>query len=633
MKKRFIIIGIISILVMMIGVSYAYFTSMIVGEGSPISVKAKKLAIIFTDTEEITGSVINPGWSTSKSFTVENKSGSVFYYDINIEDLINTFVTTGYLQYKITSSDGGYNMEEFIDIPKSEEARREVLKSGIEIEDNELHTYKVEFRYLNSEEDQSEDMGKIFDGRLSITESEILVVKYRVDGIIQDELPSKEIPYIVGGVECTNNAKGIWNEETETVELETPVKQTVCIVEFGEGYTVSMLTEHGEVVSPVSKVVGRIGSTTFNIEEKEGYTLEDAAIICDNGGEGSLEGNTITIRNIKQNNTCTVITNPIEITVTYNVNGGNALSPTNKTVIYTGTYGSLPSPTRLGYTFAGWYTALSGGSKVIESTEVTSTVNHTIYASWNANTITVTYDVNGGNTLSPNNKNVIYGDMYGNLPTPTRVGHTFVGWYMAHDGGTEVTTSTTLTNANNHSIYAHWIINSYNVTLNVINGYVTSQNPIRVNYGGSVSFTLAANSGYKLDGASVSCEGGSYNQAGYFLVSGVTEDRVCTITLTPSFITFTMNSECPDHINDNSGPCYIIKNNSTTVTYNGKTYTNCTIITKNMKYSTSNSERCLYEFTDVSNLRWHTSLYDTHWNYNTRNYGWVSCSVTLTCNL
>ena len=210
MKKRFLIVGIISILVMTIGMSYAYFTGMVIGEGKPINVKANRLAIIFTDTEEIANVEIEPGWSTNKTFTVENKSGNVFYYDINIEDLINTFVTTGYLQYKITSTDGGYNMEEYIDIPKSEEARKEVLKSGIEIEDNELHTYTVEFRYLNSEEDQSEDMGKVFDGRLSITESEILVVKYRVNGIIQDELPSKEIPYIVGGVECSNNAKGIW---------------------------------------------------------------------------------------------------------------------------------------------------------------------------------------------------------------------------------------------------------------------------------------------------------------------------------------------------------------------------------------------------------------------------------------
>ena len=124
MKKRFLIVGIISILVMTIGMSYAYFTGMVIGEGKPINVKANRLAIIFTDTEEIAEDKINPGWSTSKIFTVENKSGSVFYYDINIEDLINTFVTTGYLQYKIISSDGGYNMEEFIDIPKSEEVKK-----------------------------------------------------------------------------------------------------------------------------------------------------------------------------------------------------------------------------------------------------------------------------------------------------------------------------------------------------------------------------------------------------------------------------------------------------------------------------------------------------------------------------
>jgi len=49
---------------------------MVIGEGKPINVKAKKLAIIFTDTEEIANVEIEPGWSTSKIFTVENKSGS-----------------------------------------------------------------------------------------------------------------------------------------------------------------------------------------------------------------------------------------------------------------------------------------------------------------------------------------------------------------------------------------------------------------------------------------------------------------------------------------------------------------------------------------------------------------------------
>ena len=65
----------------------------------------------------------------------------VFYYDINIENLINTFETTGYLQYKITSSDDGYNMTDFIDISKSEEERREKLAYKIQIDDESKHIY------------------------------------------------------------------------------------------------------------------------------------------------------------------------------------------------------------------------------------------------------------------------------------------------------------------------------------------------------------------------------------------------------------------------------------------------------------------------------------------------------------
>ena len=89
---------------MIIGVSFAYFSSDINVNREEMNVSSKRLAIIFTDTKTIVEEEIMPRWETSKTFTAENKSGNVFYYDINIEDLINTFVTEGYLQYKITST-------------------------------------------------------------------------------------------------------------------------------------------------------------------------------------------------------------------------------------------------------------------------------------------------------------------------------------------------------------------------------------------------------------------------------------------------------------------------------------------------------------------------------------------------
>lgn len=42
------------------------------------------------------------------------------------------------------------------------------------------------------------------------------------------------------------------------------------------------------------------------------------------------------------------------------------------------------------------------------------------------------------------------------MPTPSRAGYTFLGWFTAADGGTEVTSSTTVTTNTDHTLYAHW---------------------------------------------------------------------------------------------------------------------------------------------------------------------------------
>ena len=68
---------------------------------------------------------------------------------------------------------------------------------------------------------------------------------------------------------------------------------------------------------------------------------------------------------------------------------------------------------------------------------------------------TTTFNANGG-TCSTGNKAVTYGNTYGTLPTPTRTGYNFDGWYTAATGGTKVTSSTTVAATGNHTLYAHW---------------------------------------------------------------------------------------------------------------------------------------------------------------------------------
>ena len=66
--------------------------------------------------------------------------------------------------------------------------------------------------------------------------------------------------------------------------------------------------------------------------------------------------------------------------------------------------------------------------KATSSTKVTTPSDHKLVANWTANTYSVTFNPNGG-SVSTTTKNVTYGSTYGDLPTPTRTGYTFNGWY------------------------------------------------------------------------------------------------------------------------------------------------------------------------------------------------------------
>ena len=70
-----------------------------------------------------------------------------------------------------------------------------------------------------------------------------------------------------------------------------------------------------------------------------------------------------------------------------------------------------------------------------------------------AATVTVTYNANGG-SVSPSSASVSVGGTISSLPTPTRSGYSFDGWYTASSGGTQITTSTTF--SSDQTIYAHW---------------------------------------------------------------------------------------------------------------------------------------------------------------------------------
>ena len=81
-------------------------------------------------------------------------------------------------------------------------------------------------------------------------------------------------------------------------------------------------------------------------------------------------------------------------------------------------------------------------------------------------TYKVTFNSNGGTVSGTGTKTVTSGEKYGTLPTATKSGYTFDGWYTSGSGGTRITENTTVSLTGNQTLYAHWIaVKKYGVTI------------------------------------------------------------------------------------------------------------------------------------------------------------------------
>lgn len=194
--------------------------------------------------------------------------------------------------------------------------------------------------------------------------------------------------------------------------------------------------------------------------------------VIEGGISGCLSSSTSTTANYT--NFLRLIYRGVKVLVLLAANGGELLGDFWVYVRYFEPYGALPTPTRAGYTFAGWYTAATGGTLVTSLTTVTARTNHTLYAHWSPSvtpTHTVYFNATGG-TVSTASIAVAEGSTLGTLPTPTRTGYTFAGWYTSQAGGTQITAATVMGDDDIWA-YALWTANTITVTFNANGGTVT----------------------------------------------------------------------------------------------------------------------------------------------------------------
>lgn len=162
-----------------------------------------------------------------------------------------------------------------------------------------------------------------------------------------------------------------------------------------------------------------------------------------------------------------------QYSITYHLDGGSQSknNPSGYSVD-TNTF-VLNEPTKTGYEFLGWtYSENSTPEKNVEIAKGT-TGDLTFTANWNANIYSVSLDSNGGNSFS--DLSVTYDSNY-SLPTPTKTGYSFSGWY---NGNNLVSSNGTWKFTTNLNLVAKWSLDSYSITYYLNGGEV--DNPTSYN--------------------------------------------------------------------------------------------------------------------------------------------------------
>jgi uncharacterized repeat protein (TIGR02543 family) len=142
--------------------------------------------------------------------------------------------------------------------------------------------------------------------------------------------------------------------------------------------------------------------------------------------------------------------------ITYNLNNGTLPSNALTTFTVSNLPYTLPNPTLPGFTFNGWLTneALTGSA--VTSIPSTTRANVIYFARWTPINYTISYTLNSGiqQAGAPTSYNGTQLPL--TLPTPTRVGYTFDGWFANSTFTGLPKTQLEVNSISNRSLFAKW---------------------------------------------------------------------------------------------------------------------------------------------------------------------------------
>ena len=274
MKNKHIIISGIAlflITILLLGLTYAYYKTKVIGNTNEktISSVGKKLEITYTDGNgviEPTGK-IEPGYTSTKTFSVKNTGDDTATYSIKLDNITNTFTRTEDWTYVLKEENTEINKGT---IPTYETA----LLDSIEIESGVTKSYSLTVTYANlTDVDQSIDMGSTLSIRVNIADAVINSVtfigngnaleNYRIYGnSIQRGMPTPDNPVEIESV--GDKTKNLIIYPYEYIKKgQTKTVNGITYTDNGDGTITVNGTATSDVALRLSKFTAKKGVEYF----------------------------------------------------------------------------------------------------------------------------------------------------------------------------------------------------------------------------------------------------------------------------------------------------------------------------------------------------------------------------------
>ena len=183
--KKFLFASVmVAVFLLTMGLTYAYFSLTVSGNdvAETINVDTTKLELKYTDGKEVKATNIEPGWTMTKTITVENKGSEEAYYTLGWQKLFNEIQKEELvIRSECTSSGvtgGSCDNTDNVVVPQTAEVTAETnkvlypYKEAALILPGETHTYTVTIEFINyTNKPQNYNQGKKFYGVLGIVEA------------------------------------------------------------------------------------------------------------------------------------------------------------------------------------------------------------------------------------------------------------------------------------------------------------------------------------------------------------------------------------------------------------------------------------------------------------------------------